>query len=109
MKKFILFIIMIVCTVSIACADNDKSFNKDGNVYSSVSKSKSSSTPVNTGFTWQDSNGVSYPIYISDSGSCYVIKTSKKTGKEYKNYLGPEISQDICNRLGREYKSKSKK
>ena len=45
---------------------------------------------------------------MSASGSCYVIKTSKKTGKEYKQYLKPDVSQDICNKLGKEYKGKKK-
>ena len=31
--------------------------------------------------------GVKYPIYVSKNGKYYVIRTSKKTGKEYKQYL----------------------
>ena len=31
-----------------------------------------------------------------------------KTGKEYKQYLKSEVSQDICDKLGREYKGKKK-
>lgn len=57
-----------------------------------------------TKFTWKDSKGKEYPIYISKSGSCYVIKVSAKTGKEYKNYLGAEISQQICKELNINYK-----
>ena len=59
---------------------------------------------MGTPYTWKDSKGNEYPIYISASGSCYVIKTSKKTGKEYKNYLSKEVSAEICKELN--YKSK---
>ena len=43
---------------------------------------------------------------ISANGSCFVNKISSKTGKEYKYYLGPEISQEICKEMGVEYKGK---
>lgn len=36
--------------------------------------------------------------------SAYIIKVSKKTGKEYKQYLGADVSTQICNALGIEYK-----
>jgi hypothetical protein len=49
---------------------------------------------------WKDSKGAEYPVYINSRGSCFIIKTSTKTGTEYKNYLGPEISQQICKELG---------
>ena len=60
-------------------------------------------TPV-----WKDSKGNEYPVYMSSTGSCFVIKTSAKTGKEYRNYLGPEISEQMCKELNVEYKGKKK-
>ena len=45
---------------------------------------------------------------MSSTGSCFVIKTSAKTGKEYRNYLGPEISEQMCKELNVEYKGKKK-
>ena len=79
---------------------------REGNTFSSTKTINNSSKAEKTKFTWKDSKGVEYPIYISASGSCYVIKVSKKSGKEYKNYLGPEVSQEVCKALGREYKKK---
>lgn len=32
-------------------------------------------------------DGTIYPIYLSSRGSLYIIRTSKKSGKEYKQYL----------------------
>ena len=80
----------------------DSTFRKEGNIYSSskVSTTKSDNT---TGFTWKDSKGNEYPIYMSSTGSCYIKKISAKTGKEYKQYLGKEISADICKQLGVTY------
>ena len=108
-RRIFALILFIICIGLTANADNDRVFKCEGNIYSSTGRVKAnSSAPISTGFTWTDSKGNKYPIYISNSGSCYIIKTSKKTGKEYKSYLKPDISQDICNKLGKEYKGKRK-
>lgn len=108
-RRFLVLSFITVCCTLVANADgNNKSFKCENNTYSSTGRLKSNSTAINTGFNWTDSKGISYTIYMSASGSCYVIKTSKKTGKEYKSYLGSEISQDICKKLCREYKGKKK-
>jgi len=106
-RRLFAFILFIVCVGMVANADNNKSYKCEGTTYSSTGRVQSASTSQ-TPYSWSDSKGNKYPIYISNSGSCYVIKTSKKTGKEYKNYLGPEISQDICKKMNREYKGKKK-
>lgn len=67
-----------------------------------IAKSKVTKTK----FTWQDSKGNTYPIYISENGSCFIYRISKKTGKEYRQYLGKEISMQICKELGLTYKGK---
>ena len=46
-------------------------------------------------------------IYISSTGSCFVIKGKDKNGKDKRTYLGPEISQQICKELGIDYKCKT--
>lgn len=89
-------------------ADAQTTYKQEGNVFSSVKVTKSTVTSDKTPYTWKDSKGKEYPIYISKSGSCYVIKTSAKTGNTYKQYLNPEISIKICENLGREYKGKTK-
>lgn len=60
-----------------------------------------------TGYTYKDNSGNIYNIYISKTGSCYILKTSKKTGKEYRKYLGKEISSQICAELGIQYSPKN--
>lgn len=105
-RRLLLLIFVTICC-AVANAD-DKSFKCENNTYSSTGRVKSNSTAINTGFNWTDSKGKSYPIYISASGSCYIIRVSAKTNKEYKQYLKPDVSQDICKKLGKEYKVKKK-
>ena len=104
-RFLILFLITICCTIT-SSADDNKSYKCEGTTYSSTGRVKSNSESIATGFTWSDSKGKEYPIYMSNSGSCYIIKVSAKTNKEYKQYLKPEISQDICNKLSKEYQGK---
>lgn len=104
MKKIIMIIAAMIAASTVL---NAQDYKKEGNVYSSV-KHESSKTEEKTGFTWEDSKGNSYDIYIGKSGACYIKKVSKKTGNEYRQYLGEEISRDICKFLGREYTIKSK-
>lgn len=84
-----------------------QTYKQEGNIFSSVKITKTV-TSDKTPYTWKDSKGKEYPIYISSTGSCFIIKTSSKTGKEYRQYLGPEISEEICKQLGRKYTAKTK-
>lgn len=103
MKKFIVIILTLMLGVGVNAQTQESTFKREGKTYSSVKKS-TKSVEVETGFTWQDSKGNTYPIYMNQtSGSCYVKRISQKSGNEYKYYLGPEISQDICNQLGVKY------
>ena len=51
-----------------------------------------------TGFTWKDSKGDEYPVYIAHTGSCFVIKNSKN-GEDYRAYLDEEVSEQIRKEL----------
>ena len=63
---------------------------------------------VNTDSTTTDTytiSSIKYPVFKSKSGSFYIWKTSKKTGKKYKYYL----PKDIQIQMGRKYKENNKK
>ena len=75
-------------------------YSRSGNTFSSVIKSKQ---PELTHYSWKDSKGVEYPIYISNSGSCFIIKENGN-----KQYMKKEISMQICSEMNREYKNKKK-
>lgn len=105
MKKFIIAAIMLLCMVNNSIYAQN--VVRKGNNFTSVStKSKASKSENKTQFTWTDSKGNTYPIYIGKSGACYVKKVSKNTGKEYNQYLGPEVSMEVCKALGRKYISR---
>jgi len=97
MKRFLVFIIgVLVASVSLSA----QSFVRNDKVYSSV-KAETKSKDVNTGFTWKDSKGETYEIYITSNNACYIWRISKKTGKKYKMYLPKDVSADIAYQLGR--------
>jgi hypothetical protein len=56
--------------------------------------SRTSTPPVKTKYTSKASDGTEYPIYLSSKGKAFIIKVSKKTGKEYKQYL-PEVTKQL--------------
>lgn len=97
-------LLLLVLTMGLAA--NAQTYTRNGNTFTSAKSVKAKAEPVKTKFTWKDSKGKEYPVYISSKGSCFVIKVSTKTGKEYKNYLGPEISQQICKELNIKYNGK---
>ncbi len=53
---------------------------------------------IKTEFTWEDSHGNLFPVYMTSKGSCFVIRTSKN-GENYRAYLGKEVSEQICREL----------
>lgn len=100
MKKLIL----IILTALLIGLPSYSKVQKIGNTFMQTPKEQKA--PKKTNLVYQDSKGVKYPIYISDKGSCFVIKISQKTKKEYRQYLGKEVSLQICQELGIEYKGK---
>lgn len=105
MRKLFLIAVLIIASISASYAQN---YTKEGKTYK-AEKVVKQSPDIQTDFTWEDTKGNIHPIFMSKSGSCYIKKVSKKTGKEYKQYLAAEISVDICKQLGIEYKPTTKK
>lgn len=71
---------------------------RDGDNFK-VEKTTSVNQDTQTKYTWEDKEGNKYPIYITKNGACYVIRVSKKTGKEYKYYLPKDIQETIKKEL----------
>lgn len=93
MKKIILCISMML---ALSMATSAQSVTRQGNTFTQVSnpKSQSSTKETKTQYTYKDSKGTSYPIYLSSTGKAFIKKVSKKTGREYKQYV-PEIGKQI--------------
>ena len=109
MKKLLVLSILLLGGVSLQAQDvkilrEGKTFKKE-----TVKEEKKSSSPILTGFKFEDSKGVKYDIFMGPSGACYILKTSQKTGNQYKQYLGEEISRQVCKELGVEYTSSNSK
>ena len=100
---------LLLLVLGMGLAANAQTYTRSGNTFRSSTGERVKAEPVKTKFTWKDSKGKEYPVYISSNGSCFIIKVSAKTGKEYRNYLGPEISQQICKELNIKYNGKKGK
>lgn len=79
MKKIILIIAMLFSF----CVVNAQNIQKEGNTFQVTKSDKAKET----GYTYKDSKNKVYKIYLSAQGKAYIKKVSKKTGKEYKQYL----------------------
>lgn len=91
MKKFILFTIMVFV---FGLVSNAQSVQKQGNNFTQVTTKGTKSKETKTQYTFTDSKNNTYPVYLSSTGKAFIKKISKKSGKEYKQYL-PEIGKQI--------------
>lgn len=91
MKKIFIAAIMLF---SLTMGVQAQSVQRQGNNFTQVSNPKTSGKETKTEFTYTDSKGNIYPVYLSASGKAFIKRVSKKTGKEYKMYL-PEVGKQI--------------
>ena len=93
MKKLFIAAIMLF---SLSLGVQAQSVVKSGNTFTQVSNKggKSGGKETKTQYTFKDSKGNVYPIYLSASSKAFIKRVSKKTGKEYKQYV-PEIGKQI--------------
>ena len=112
MKKIFVSVALLVATMSLGMAQDRearKAYTVEGKTFVQQKSARSSSSSDQpTAYTWKDSKGNTYPIVLhtytkgdkAGRTTCYVVKTSAKTGKEYKYYLpdGEAIARDIQGR-----------
>lgn len=94
MKKLIFC--LIIAAISLTSTAEVK---RNGDTFK-VEQTSTASQGEKTKYTWEDKEGNKYPIYITKKGACYILRTSKKTGKEYKYYLPKEIQAQIKQEMG---------
>ena len=92
MKKLIFCLILAAISLT-----STAEVKREGDTFKVEQTSKASDTQ--TKYTWEDKEGNKYPIYITKKGACYILRTSKKTGKEYKYYLPKDIQETIKKEL----------
>ena len=105
----ILFCIILLSVLSlIGIKLYAQSYKKEGNNFVQQNKTYSRQQPKETPFTFTDSKGKQYIIYITSNGSCFILKTSRNTGKDYRYYLDADICREISKAMDIEYKPKVK-
>ena len=110
MKKLILWVMCITLVTLVGCQSaKAQEIKREGKTFiAEKSNGVSTSKDVATSFTWKDVKGNEYPIFLHKytkgeklgRWGAYVIKTSQKTGKEYKSYLKEEVSNEIVKEMG---------
>ena len=92
MKNLILCILLALFSINTYAE-----VKREGNTFKVEQTLKASDTK--TKYTWEDKESNKYPIYVTKKGACYVLRVSKKTGKEYKYYLPKNIQETIKKEL----------
>lgn len=107
MRNIIIFLLCVL-TLGINTLKCEAQVKKNGNTFS-VENTRKSTTLTQTQYFFETSEGV-LPIYVNkENGRCYVIRTSKKTGKMYNQALKEDICKAVCKELGIKYSYKPKK
>ena len=88
MKKLFL----IVCLALLGSVVYAQEVVRNGNTFTQVSKKKQKEAFKTTPYTYVASDGKKYPVYISGNGKYFIIRTSAKSGKEYRQYL-PKLNK----------------
>ena len=73
-------------------------------ITSSTGERNRTDNTITTDFKVKESDGKEYVVYCSKStGACFIKKISRN-GKEYKKYLGEDVSRQVCSAINVEYK-----
>lgn len=100
MKKFshpvlVTYIVAITLMFILALSAHGQKVIQRGNTFvEQVDSIKTVKKATKTEYVYIDKNGVSYIVYLSSNGKAFIIKTSKRTGKQYRQYL-PEVTKRL--------------
>jgi hypothetical protein len=94
MKKIILTIAMLL---TIGAQAQTQKYQINGNNIVAVSQTKVKKEAQKTSYTYTI-KGKTYEVYQGAKGSYYIIRTSAKTGKQYKYYLPKDVQQMLSSK-----------
>ena len=78
---------LIILSAAMAMAQEQSNYKIVGDKVVKVQEpTEAKAEPIKTKLT-HNIKGVIYPVYKSVKGSFFILRTSKKTNKEYKQYL----------------------
>lgn len=86
----------VILLALISATARAQNVRKQGNTFIEQCDSTKKSTVYETDFVYVDKDGKAYPIYLSKTGSAFIMKVSKKSGKKYRKYL-PDVTNMIRN------------
>lgn len=92
-----ILLIMAIVWLLVTAAEA-QNVRKQGNTFIEQCDSTKKSTVYETDYVYVDKDGKAYPIYLSKTGSAFIMKVSKKSGKKYRKYL-PDVTNMIHNEL----------
>lgn len=92
MKKFLALVALAFMVGAPIFAQDVK---REGNTFVQVQSDKVSlKSDTKTQYTYKSKDGKEYPIYLSRNGKAFIVRVSKKSGKEYKQYL-PQVTKQL--------------
>ena len=89
-----MIIVLMGCVVCECQAQSKKPIRKTTKDSTIVDKSTIKDAKM-TKYYYLTADGTKYPIYMSSDGKCFIIRTSSKHGKKYRQYL-PEITKKLA-------------
>lgn len=96
MLKKIFQVLAIAFVLAVGCSEAKcQNVKRDGKVFTTSSQPSKESSDIQTTYMWKDKEGNQYPIFLhkytkgekEGQWGAYVLRTSAKTGKEYKYYF----------------------
>lgn len=91
MKRLFL-IVVLAMMVGITYAQGV--VTRQGNVFVEQKDTTFVNNGTLTQYTYKAKDGKEYPIYLSKNGKAYIVRVSKKSGKQYKQYL-PQVTEQL--------------
>lgn len=91
MKKLFLSVVLAMMAGTIF----PKEVKREGTTFVEVASTKVNlGNATKTKYTYKAKDGKEYPIYLSKNGKAFIVRVSKKSGKEYRQYL-PEVTEQL--------------
>ena len=90
MRKLLFMVVLALMVGTI----NSQSVKRQGNVFIEQRDTTFVNNGTKTQYTYKAKDGKEYPIYLSKNGKAYIVRVSKKSGKQYKQYL-PKVTEQL--------------
>lgn len=98
-KPLLAFVLAITIAFMFSLTASAQTVVRKGDTFiQTVDSTKAEPTP--TKYTYEDRDGVKYPVFLSKNGKAFIFKVSKRSNKKYRRYI-PEITEAIAKENGK--------